>query len=57
MLTIVETHFASIIIMRKRFKAIKRGLQNILSSEKNGIVLEKNDVQKAQFVKENVLDN
>lgn len=56
MFTIAETHFASVIVMLKRFRAIKRGLQNMVISEKWSCCRE-NDIQKPQFFKEEILND
>ena len=54
MLAIADTRFASVIVMLKRFKLIKRGLQNMVISEQWSLYRE-DDVGKAQFEKEKIL--
>ena len=56
LLTIAETRFASWIIMLKRFKVVKRALQDMVLSDRWSLYRE-DDVGKAQFVKEKVLDD
>ena len=55
-LSIAETRFASVIIMLKRFKTIKRGLQNLVLCEKL-ILYKDDDVGKAKIFKGKVLDD
>ena len=50
LLTVAETRFTSWIIMLKRFKVIKRNLQNLVLSDRW-------NMYKAQFVKEKVLND
>lgn len=54
MLAVAETSFAS--IMLKRFKAVKRDLQDMVISEQWDC-FRADDFQKAQFVKEKVLND
>ena len=54
-LSITEIRFASMIIMLKRFKTIKRGLQNLVLCEK-WTLYKDDDVEKVEFVKGKVLD-
>ena len=56
LLSIAETHFPSAIIMLKRFKLIKSGLQAMVISDKWKSYRE-DDVVKARHVKELVLDD
>ncbi|XP_020269797.1 uncharacterized protein LOC109845024 isoform X2 [Asparagus officinalis] len=56
LLSIADTRFASWIIMFKRFKVVKRGLQDMVLSDRWSLYRE-DDVGKAQFVKEKVLDD
>ena len=56
LLAVADTRFASAIIMMKRFKLIKRGLQAMVISEKWSSYKE-DDVVKAAFVKENILSD
>ena len=56
MLSVAETRFASNIIMLKRFKLIKHGLQNMVISDRWSAYKE-DDVGKAMHVKELVLDD
>lgn len=56
LLSVAETHFASVIVMLKRFKIIKGGLQAMVISDKWSCYRE-DDVGKARFVKEKVLDD
>lgn len=51
LLSIVETHFASTIVMLKRFKLIKHDLQAMVISEKWVFSIEGDNVHKARFVK------
>lgn len=56
MLVVAETSFVSIIVMLKRFKAVKRNLQDMVISEQWDC-FRADDIQKAQFVKEKVLND
>lgn len=56
LLAVAETRFASVIIMLRRIKTIKSGLQNMVISEKWSMYRE-DDTEKARFVKEKVLDD
>ncbi|GAV58913.1 hypothetical protein CFOL_v3_02446, partial [Cephalotus follicularis] len=56
MLAVAETRFASIIVMLKRFKLIKHGLQAMVISHK-GSCYRDDDLAKAQLVKEKVLND
>ncbi|XP_020251893.1 uncharacterized protein LOC109829166 [Asparagus officinalis] len=56
LLSIADTRFASWIMMLKRFKVVKRGLQDMVLSDRWSLYRE-DDVGKAQFVKEKVLDD
>lgn len=56
LLSVAETRFASTIIMLKRFKLIKGGLQIMVISDKWGCYRE-DDVEKAKHVKELVLND
>ncbi|XP_020247901.1 uncharacterized protein LOC109825460 [Asparagus officinalis] len=56
LLSIADTRFASWIIMLKRFKVVKRGLQDMVLSDRWSLYRD-DDVEKAQFVKEKVLDD
>ena len=56
LLAIAETCFASMIIMLKRFRKIKKGLQSMVISDKWSSYRE-DDIGKAQFVKDKVLDD
>jgi hypothetical protein len=49
-LSISETRFASVIVMHKRFKTIKKGLLSLVISEEWSHYKE-DDVQKVAFVK------
>jgi len=55
LLAIAETRFALWIIILKRFKVIKRGLQDMFLSDRWSLY--RDDLGKAQFVKEKVLDD
>ncbi|XP_061347130.1 uncharacterized protein LOC133292709 [Gastrolobium bilobum] len=56
LLSIADTRFASMIVMLKRFRLIKGGLQNMVICEKWSIY--KNDHQgRARLVKEKILDD
>ena len=54
--SVAETRFASSIVMLRRFKLIKQGLQAMVISDKWQCYRE-DDVGKARFVKEKVLDD
>jgi hypothetical protein len=56
MLKIADTRFASAIVMLRRFKEIKRGLQSMMISEQ-WTTYRDDDVNKAQFVKDKVLND
>lgn len=56
MLAIANTRFASMVVMLRRFKLVKSGLQNMVINEQWSSHREDN-VGKEQFVKEKVLDN
>ncbi|XP_071723972.1 uncharacterized protein [Rutidosis leptorrhynchoides] len=56
LLSIVDTRFASMIVMLRRFKLIKSGLQNMVICDKWNIYRDVNQ-EKAKFVKEKVLDD
>lgn len=56
LLSVAETRFASTVVMIKRFKLIKRGLQELVISEEWGSYRE-DDVGKAQTVKELILND
>ncbi|XP_022873161.1 uncharacterized protein LOC111392129 [Olea europaea var. sylvestris] len=56
LLSVAETRFASIIVMLKRFKLIRRGLQALVISEKWSLYRE-DDMTKASFVKLKVFDD
>ena len=56
MLSIAETRFASTIVMLKRFKVLKRGLQNMVISNRWSSYRE-DDVEKTAFEKEKMLDD
>nr|CAD1833633.1 unnamed protein product [Ananas comosus var. bracteatus] len=56
MLAVTETRFASVIVMLRRFKQIKRGLQNMVISDKWASYRE-DDMGKAQFVKDRILND
>ncbi|XP_057444020.1 uncharacterized protein LOC130736193 [Lotus japonicus] len=56
MLSIAPTRFASTIVMLKRFKQIKKGLQEMVISEEWSTYKD-DDVQKVKFVKETLLDD
>ncbi|KAH7571463.1 hypothetical protein JRO89_XS04G0057000 [Xanthoceras sorbifolium] len=55
LLSIAETHFASAIIMLKRFKQIKQSLEHMVISERWDMYKE-DDTEKARAVKEKILD-
>ncbi|WOK92329.1 hypothetical protein Cni_G01020 [Canna indica] len=56
LLTLAETRFTSVIIMLKRFKLIKHGLQAMVISEQWSSYRE-DDLGKARFAKEKILDD
>lgn len=56
LLSIAETRFASVIVMLRRFKLIKSGLQAMVISDKWSVYKE-DDVVKARFVKDKVLED
>ncbi|KAL1077755.1 hypothetical protein V6Z11_D10G116900, partial [Gossypium hirsutum] len=56
LLTVVDTLFASTIVMLKRFKLIKRGLQNMVIGDEWSTYRE-DDISKAYLVKEKILDD
>ena len=55
LLSMVDTHFASTIVMLKRFKTIKRGLEQLVISEEWEMYKE-DDVVKAKEVKDKILN-
>ncbi|XP_028080801.1 uncharacterized protein LOC114282356 [Camellia sinensis] len=56
LLLIAETHFASSIIMLKRIKLIKQGIQTMVISDKWSCY-RNDDIGKAKFVKDKLLDD
>ncbi|GFS29134.1 hypothetical protein Acr_00g0005490 [Actinidia rufa] len=56
LLSVVDTRFASSLVILKRFKLIKQGLQTMVISDKWSSYKEE-DVGKAKFVKDKVLDD
>ncbi|XP_061367322.1 uncharacterized protein LOC133310406 [Gastrolobium bilobum] len=56
LLSIAETRFASMIVMLKRFKLIKYGLQNMVISEKWSLYKDDN-LGRARMVKDKILDD
>ncbi|TYG49802.1 hypothetical protein ES288_D10G123500v1 [Gossypium darwinii] len=56
LLTVVDTLFSSTIVMLKRFKLIKRGLQNMVIGDEWSTYRE-DDISKAYLVKEKILDD
>ncbi|XP_048131980.1 uncharacterized protein LOC115732504 isoform X2 [Rhodamnia argentea] len=56
LLSVADTRFASMIVMLKRFKLIKNGLQNMVICEKWSTYRDDNQ-GRARFVKEKVLDD
>ncbi|KAK8556593.1 hypothetical protein V6N12_002990 [Hibiscus sabdariffa] len=54
LLSVVDTRFASIIVMLKRFKLIKQGLQTMVISDEWNSYRE-DDMGKANFVKEKLV--
>lgn len=56
LLSVAETRFASIVIMLKRFKLIRRALETMVISEEWASYRE-DDVGKAAFVKEKIMDD
>ncbi|XP_077212459.1 uncharacterized protein LOC143847496 [Tasmannia lanceolata] len=56
LLSVAETRFASVIVILKRFKLLKQGLQSMVISDKWNCYRD-DDVGKAKFVKEKVLDD
>ncbi|XP_072959848.1 uncharacterized protein [Typha angustifolia] len=56
LIAVADTRFASTIVMLRRFKTIKCGLQTMVINDKWNSYRE-DDVAKAQFVKEKVLDD
>ncbi|KAK8306128.1 hypothetical protein V6Z11_D03G106300 [Gossypium hirsutum] len=56
LLAVADTRFTSMIVMLKRFKLIKRGLQNMVISDEWSTYRE-DDVSKAYLVKEKILDD
>ncbi|CAA7031779.1 unnamed protein product [Microthlaspi erraticum] len=56
LLSVADTRFASIIVMLKRLKILRRGLQAMVISEEWSAYRE-DDVGKANFVKEKILDD
>ncbi|KAL9662360.1 hypothetical protein QQ045_027193 [Rhodiola kirilowii] len=55
-LSVADTRFASIIVMLKRFKLIKQGLQAMVISEQ-WMTLREEDMGKANFVKEKIVND
>ncbi|KAI9159980.1 hypothetical protein LWI28_003953 [Acer negundo] len=55
LLSVADTRFASTIVMLKRFKQVKQGLQQMVISERWDVYKE-DDVEKARAVKEKILD-
>ncbi|XP_059659219.1 uncharacterized protein LOC132306039 [Cornus florida] len=55
LLSVAETRFASVIVMMKRFKLIKGGLQAMVISDK-WTCYKEDDVGKADYVREKLLD-
>ncbi|XP_039155472.1 uncharacterized protein LOC104431857 [Eucalyptus grandis] len=56
LLSVADTRFASMIVMLRRFKLIKSGLQSMVICDKWSIYRDVNQ-EKAKFVKEKVLDD
>jgi len=56
LLSVAPTRFASIIVMLKRFKSLKKGLQEMVISDEWSSYKD-DDVAKAQSVKEILLDD
>ncbi|KAL9665706.1 hypothetical protein QQ045_000025 [Rhodiola kirilowii] len=56
LLSVVDTRFASIIAMLKRFKLIKQGLQAMVISEQ-WMILREEDMGKENFVKEKIVND
>ncbi|XP_058729605.1 uncharacterized protein LOC131601743 [Vicia villosa] len=56
LLSVASTRFASTIVMLRRFKLLKTGLQQMVISEQWSSYKD-DDVQKAQFVKDTLLDD
>ncbi|CAM8898917.1 unnamed protein product [Rhodiola kirilowii] len=56
LLYVADTRFASIIVMLKRFKLIKQGLQAMVISEQ-WMTLREEDMGKANFVKEKIVND
>jgi len=56
LLSVAQTRFASTIVMLKRFKSLKKGLQDMVISDEWSSYKE-DDVAKAQSVKKNLLDD
>ncbi|XP_077239687.1 uncharacterized protein LOC143880580 [Tasmannia lanceolata] len=56
LLAVVETRFASVIVMLKRLKLLKQGLQAMVISDK-WTCYKEDDMKKSRFVKEKVLDD
>ena len=56
LLAIAKTRFALWIIVLKRFKVIKRGLQDMVLNDRWSLYRD-DDLRKTQFVKEKVLDD
>ena len=55
LLSVADTRFASTIVMLKRFKTIKRGLEQLVTSEEREMYKE-DDVVKAKKVKDKILN-
>ncbi|KAK8990399.1 hypothetical protein V6N11_009101 [Hibiscus sabdariffa] len=56
LLSVVDTHFASIIVILKRFKLIKRALQAMVISDEWAFYRE-DDMGKANFMKEKLVSD
>ncbi|KAK1576759.1 hypothetical protein Q3G72_016280 [Acer saccharum] len=56
LISVAKTRFASVIVMLKRFKLVKNGLQAMVISDKWSCYRE-DDVDKANFVKDKILDD
>ncbi|CAM8975702.1 unnamed protein product [Rhodiola kirilowii] len=56
LLSVADTHFAYIIMMLKRFKLIKQGLQAMVISEE-WMTLREEDMGKANFVNEKIVND
>lgn len=56
LLAIASTRFASFVVMLKRFKLVKRGLQSMVISDE-WLSYKEDDIGKALFVKDKILDD